>query len=43
MRTVAFLFNISRTNVYFYVDNEHLFCYIIEKNKCLKRGEPNDN
>ena len=27
-----------RTNVYFILDNEHLFCYIIEKNKCFERG-----
>ncbi len=28
----------SRTNVYFSIDNEHSFCYIIEKNKCFERG-----
>ena len=27
-----------RTNVYFTIDNEHSFCYIIEKNKCFERG-----
>ena len=25
-------------NVYFSLDSEHLFCYIIEKNKCFERG-----
>lgn len=27
-----------RTNVYFILDNEHLFCYIIKKNKRFERG-----
>ena len=31
-----------RTNVYFYIDNEHLFCYIIKKNKRFERGAAND-
>lgn len=31
------LFILSRTNVYFYIDNEQTFCYIIKKNKRLER------
>jgi len=30
--------NSIRTNVYFSIDKEHLFCYIIEKNKRFERG-----
>ena len=29
---------LKQTNVYFILDREHLFCYIIEKNKCFERG-----
>ena len=38
MRTPYVNRTLSRTNVYFILDNEHLFCYIIEKNKCFERG-----
>lgn len=31
--------NPSRTFVQNMLDKEHLFCYIIEKNKCFERGE----
>ena len=43
--TAVFLF-IYRTFVHFYVDTERTFCYIIKKNKCLRRigdGEEGKN
>lgn len=36
-RPFSFVF-ISRTNVYFFLDKEHSFWYIIEKNKRFERG-----
>ena len=38
IRTTYVNRTLLRTNVYYILDSEHLFCYIIEKNKCFERG-----